>query len=44
MFLFVGAELSITAGLYFFQPETNIRSNAEIDAMYVKNARGGNVG
>ncbi|KAJ5358603.1 uncharacterized protein N7496_011016 [Penicillium cataractarum] len=34
MFLFVGAELFIMAGLYFFQPETKNRSNAEIDALY----------
>jgi hypothetical protein len=34
MFLFVGAELFIMAGLYFFQPETKNRSNADIDALY----------
>lgn len=34
MFLFVGAELFIMAGLYFFQPETKNRTNTEIDAMY----------
>ncbi|KAJ5281035.1 hypothetical protein N7478_006407 [Penicillium angulare] len=34
MFLFVGAELFILTGLYFFQPETKNRSNAEIDALY----------
>lgn len=34
MFLFVGAELFIIGGLYFFQPETKNRSNAEIDALY----------
>lgn len=34
MFLFVGAELFIMAGLYFFQPETKNRSNAEIDTLY----------
>lgn len=34
MFLFVGAELFIMAGLYFFQPETKNRTNAEIDALY----------
>lgn len=34
MFLFVGAELFIMAGLYFFQPETKNRSNVEIEALY----------
>lgn len=34
MFLFVGAELFIMVGLYFFQPETKNRSNADIDALY----------
>ncbi len=34
MFLFVGAEVFIMAGLYFFQPETKNRSNADIDALY----------
>jgi hypothetical protein len=34
MFLFVGAELFILACLYFFQPETKNRTNAEIDALY----------
>jgi SP family general alpha glucoside:H+ symporter-like MFS transporter len=34
MFLFVGAELFIMAGLYLFQPETKNRSYAEIDALY----------
>jgi hypothetical protein len=34
MFLFVGAELFIFAGLYFFQPETKNRSNADIDTLY----------
>ena len=34
MFLFVGAELFIMTGLYFFQPETKNRSNTEIDILY----------
>jgi MFS family permease len=34
MFLLVGAELFIMAGLYLFQPETKNRTNAEIDALY----------
>ncbi|OQE29866.1 hypothetical protein PENSTE_c002G07012 [Penicillium steckii] len=34
MFLFVGAELFIMTGLYFFQPETKNRSNTEIDTLY----------
>lgn len=34
MFLFVGAELFIMAGLYFFQPETKNRTNVEIEALY----------
>ncbi|KAK4493670.1 hypothetical protein PRZ48_014855 [Zasmidium cellare] len=34
MFLFVGAELFIMAGLYFLQPETKHRTNADIDALY----------
>ncbi|KAJ5934771.1 hypothetical protein N7466_004318 [Penicillium verhagenii] len=34
MFLFVGAEFFIMFGLYFFQPETQNRSYAEIDALY----------
>jgi sugar porter (SP) family MFS transporter len=34
MFLFVGAELFIMAGLYFFQPETKNRSYTDIDALY----------
>ncbi|KAJ5134452.1 hypothetical protein N7448_000529 [Penicillium atrosanguineum] len=34
MFLFVGAELFIMVGLYFFQPETKNRSYTEIDALY----------
>lgn len=34
MFLFVGAELFIMVGLYFFQPETKNRTNVEIDALY----------
>ncbi|KAJ5111184.1 hypothetical protein N7532_001719 [Penicillium argentinense] len=34
MFLFVGAELIIMTGLYFFQPETKNRSFADIDLLY----------
>lgn len=34
MFLFVGAELFIMAGLYFLQPETKNRTNADIDSLY----------
>lgn len=34
MFLFVGAELFILAGLYFFQPETKNRTYADIDILY----------
>ncbi|KAJ5655490.1 hypothetical protein N7507_007440 [Penicillium longicatenatum] len=34
MFLFVGAELFIMVGLYFFQPETKNRSYPDIDALY----------
>ncbi|KAF2167020.1 hypothetical protein M409DRAFT_66125 [Zasmidium cellare ATCC 36951] len=34
MFLFVGAELFIMAALYFLQPETKNRTNADIDALY----------
>ncbi|KAJ6002762.1 hypothetical protein N7451_005309 [Penicillium sp. IBT 35674x] len=37
MFLFVGAELFIMAGLYFFQPETKNRSYPDIDALYANN-------
>lgn len=34
MFLFVGVELFIMAGLYFLQPETQNRSYTDIDALY----------
>lgn len=34
MFLFVGAEIFIMAGLYFLQPETKNRTNVDIDALY----------
>ncbi|CAG8135031.1 unnamed protein product [Penicillium olsonii] len=34
MFLFVGVELFIMAGLYLLQPETQNRSYTEIDALY----------
>jgi SP family general alpha glucoside:H+ symporter-like MFS transporter len=34
MFLFVGAELFIITGLYFFQPETKNRSYADIEVLY----------
>ncbi|KAJ5556771.1 hypothetical protein N7494_000686 [Penicillium frequentans] len=37
MFLFVGAELFIMVGLYFFQPETKNRSYPDIDALYANN-------
>ena len=37
MFLFVGAELFIIAGLYLCQPETKNRSNADIDLLYANN-------
>ena len=37
MFLFVGAELFIMAGLYFFQPETKNRTNLEIETLYASN-------
>lgn len=34
MFLFVGAELFIMAGLYFFQPETKNRTYLDIETLY----------
>ncbi|THZ21846.1 hypothetical protein D6C90_09472 [Aureobasidium pullulans] len=34
MFLFVGAELFIITALWFFQPETKNRSNADIEMLY----------
>jgi SP family general alpha glucoside:H+ symporter-like MFS transporter len=34
MFLFVGAELFIITALWFFQPETKNRTNAEIEVLY----------
>ncbi|KAH0270388.1 hypothetical protein KCU91_g8098, partial [Aureobasidium melanogenum] len=34
MFLFVGAELFIITALWFFQPETKNRSNADIEILY----------
>ncbi|CAG8909798.1 unnamed protein product [Penicillium egyptiacum] len=34
MFLFVGTEIFIMAGLYLSQPETKNRSNVDIDALY----------
>jgi sugar porter (SP) family MFS transporter len=34
MFLFVGVELLIMAGLYIFQPETQNRSYTDIDTLY----------
>ncbi|KAH8585496.1 putative general alpha-glucoside permease [Bisporella sp. PMI_857] len=34
MFLFVGAEIFILAGLYFFQPETKNRTYGDIDVLY----------
>lgn len=34
MFLFVGAEIFILAGLYFAQPETKNRTYADIDVLY----------
>lgn len=34
MFLFVGAELFIMTALWFFQPETKNRSNADIEVLY----------
>jgi SP family general alpha glucoside:H+ symporter-like MFS transporter len=34
MFLFVGAEVFILAGLFFFQPETKNRTYYEIDSLY----------
>jgi MFS family permease len=34
MFLFVGAEVFILAGLFFFQPETKNRTYHEIDSLY----------
>ena len=33
MFLFVGAEVFIMAGLYFFQPETKVRLRREIESL-----------
>lgn len=34
MWLFVGAELFILAGLYFFQPETKNRTYRDLETMY----------
>lgn len=34
MFLFVGAEVFIMAGLYFFQPETKNRTYTDLEKLY----------